>query len=60
MFLLKIMIIYDMVYDESLLSGQPPLTLALIGRLLVPRGWHRLMKVQLYELIVILIIYVRL
>ena len=49
-----------MVYDQPLLSGQAPLTLALIGRLLVPRGWHRLMKVQLYELIVILIIYVRL
>ena len=60
MFLLKIMIIYDMVYDESLLSGQPPLTLALIGRLLVPRGWHRFMEVQQYEIIVILIVCVKL
>ena len=37
-----------------------PITLALRGHLLVPRGWHRLMEVQLYEIIVILIICVKL
>ena len=37
------MLIYDPVYDENLLSGQPPLS----GHLLVPRG--RLMEVQLYS-----------
>ena len=37
------MLIYDPVYDENLLSGQPPLS----GHLSVPRG--RLMEVQLYS-----------
>ena len=42
MFLLKIMRIYDPVYDEPLLSGQPPLS----GNLPVPEGGR--MEVVVY------------
>ena len=49
MFLLKIMLIFFFIYDESLLSSQPPIS----GHLLIPRGWSgsliTLMEVQLHS-----------
>ena len=49
MFLLKIMLIFFFIYDESLLSSQPPLS----GHLLIPRGCSgsliTLMEVQLHS-----------